>query len=536
MSIKGTSGGDGAAAWGIGRRLSGDLGCRQVRSALAAALLLMNIAGLAGAQAKPEGTMTWGLHFNIAPTFFDPAEASGLATPFMFLYALHDALIKPMPAGLLTPSLAESWTESPDGLVYDFKLREGVTFHNGQPLAASDVEFSFKRYRGASRKVFEEKVEAVEALDPHRVRFRLREPWPDFLLFLGTPATGAGLVVPQQYLEQVGNDGFKQHPIGAGPYKFVSHNPGVDLVLEANETYWRKMPHIKRLVLKGIPDPTTRLVALKKGEIDISYAMNGEIGRALQADPQLTTRVVSIPTTYWLEFSGKWDPKSPWHDRGVRLAASYAIDRQAIMESETLGFGKLTGNIVPSNLPYALPLEPLPHDPAKAKQLLKEAGYANGFDAGDITPFPPATPQAEAVANDLGAVGIKLRVRTMERPTMITAWRGKTLQGVILALSGALSSAAARLENYVVSWGEFAYGGSPDLDALFHKQARELDRQRREELLHEMQRLVHDRVMFVPIYESAGITGIGPRVAESGLGLITPYQWSGPYEDVRLKP
>jgi ABC-type transport system substrate-binding protein len=308
----------------------------------------MNIVGMAGAQPKPEGTMTWGLHFTIAPTFFDPAEASGLATPFMFLYALHDALIKPMPAGLLTPSLAEAWTESPDGLVYDFKLREGVTFHNGQRLAASDVVFSFKRYRGASKKVFEEKVEAVEALDPHRVRVRLREPWPDFLLFLGTPATGAGLVVPQKYLEQVGN--------------------------------------------------------------------------------------------------------------------------------------------------------------------------------------------AEAVANDLGAVGIKLRVRTMERPTMITAWRAKTLQGAILAISGALSSAAARLENYVASWGEFAYGGSPDLDALFHKQARELDRQRREELLHEMQRLVHDRVMFVPIHESTGITGIGPRVAESGLGLITPYQWSGPYEDVRRNP
>ena len=305
---------------------------------------------------------------------------------------------------------------------------------------------------------------------------------------------------------------------GAGPYKFVSHNPGVDLVLEANETYWRKTPHVKCLVFKGIPDSTTRLVALKKGEIDISSAMNGEIGRALQADPQLTTRVVSIPTTYWLEFSGKWDPKSPWHDQRVWLAANYAIDRQAIMESETLGFGTLTGSIVPRNLPHALPLEPLPYGPARARQLLKEAGYANGFDAGAITPFPPATPQAEAVANDLGAVGIKLRVRTMERPTMITAWRAKTFQGVVLAISGALSSAAAGMENYVVSWGEFAYGGSPDLDALFHKQARDLDRQRREELLHEMQRLVHDRVMFVPIYESAGITGIGPRVAESGPG------------------
>ena len=218
------------------------------------------------------------------------------------------------------------------------------------------------------------------------------------------------------------------------------------------------------------------------------------------------------------------------------LAANYAIDRQAIIEAETLGFGELTGSIVPRKLPYALALEAWPYDPVKAKELLREAGYPNGFDAGDITPFPPATPQAEAVANDLGAVRIKLRLRTMERPTMIAAWHAKTLQGVILALSEALSSGGARLENYVASWGEFAYGGYPDLDELFHKQARAINPSRREELLHELQRLVHERVMFVPVYESAGLTGVGPRVAEPALGLISPYQWSGPYEEVRLKP
>jgi peptide/nickel transport system substrate-binding protein len=476
-------GGSGRTArrW-MSRRLAWHRGNRAPTLVLLVLTSLILI-GVGHTQGMPEGTMTWGLHFSIAPSFFDPAETTGLATPFLFLYALHDALLKPMPEGLLTPCLAESWTQSPDGLVYEFKLRQGVTFHNGDPLTAADVVFSFQRYKGAGKTVYQEKVAAVEALNAHRVRFQLREPWPDFLLFLGTPATGAGLIVPQKYLEQVGDDGFKRHPIGAGPYKFVSHTPGVDLVLEAHEAYWRKTPQVKRL-----------------------------------------------------EFPGKWDPKSPWHDRRVRLAANYAIDRQAIIEAETLGYAQLTGSIVPRKLPYALALEPYPYDPAKAKQLLQEAGYPNGFDAGDITPFPPASPQAEAVANDLGAVGIKLRLRTMERPTMIAAWHAKTLQGVILALNGALSSAGARLENYVASWGEFAYGGYPDLDELFQKQGRELNPSRREELLHELQRLVHERVMFVPIYESAGLTGVGPRVAESALGLISPYQWSGPYEEVRLKP
>jgi peptide/nickel transport system substrate-binding protein len=139
------------------------------------------------------------------------------------------------------------------------------------------------------------------------------------------------------------------------------------------------------------------------------------------------------------------------------------------------------------------------------------------------------------VASYLGAVGIKMRVRTMERPAMFAAWRAKTLQGIILAASGAMGSAATRLENYVVSWGEFAYGGEPDLDALYQKQARERDPKRREDMLYELQRLVHERALFVPIYEIAGLNGIGPRVAESGLGLIPTYNWSGPYEEVRLK-
>jgi peptide/nickel transport system substrate-binding protein len=501
-------------------------------------MALLGCLGLsmaASAQVKPEGTLTWALHFSLAPTYFDPAETMGIATPFKSLYALHDALVKSMAQGRLTPSLAETWTESPDGLVYEFALRRGLTFHNGDALTAADVVYSFQRYRGAGAKLYKDKVQAVEVVDPQRVRFRLREPWPDFLIFIGTPATGAGWIVPKTYIEQVGDDGFKKHPIGAGPYKFVSHAPGVELVVEANETYWRKVPHVKRLVFKSVPEPTTRLAMLKKGEADVAYTFPGELAEEVRRDPQLTLKVTYPPTPFWLDFTGKWDTKSPWHDQRVRLAATYAIDRQAINEAETLGFSRLTGSIVPHTFPYALALEPPPYDPGKAMQLLKEAGYADGFDAGDIIPVPPWTAMAEAVASYLGAIGIRVRVRSMERPAMFAAWRGKTLQGVILAASGAIGSASTRLENYVVSWGEYASGGYPDLDELFHRQARERDPKRREALLRDLQRLVQERVMFVPIYEIAGLNGVGPRVEESGLGLIPTYNWSGPYEDVRLK-
>src|SRR5262249_6839767 len=151
------------------------------------------------------------------------------------------------------PCLAESWSASEDGLSYDFVLRRGVKFHNGEPVTAEDVKFSFERYRGAARELMKDSVAAIETPDPTRVRFKLKKPWPDFLTFYSS-ASGAGWIVPKKYVEQVGEDGFKNAPIGAGPYKFVSFKPGVELVLEAFEGYWRKTPSVKRLVMKVIPD------------------------------------------------------------------------------------------------------------------------------------------------------------------------------------------------------------------------------------------------------------------------------------------
>ena len=158
------------------------------------------------------------------------------------LFALHDALVKPMPGKRMAPSLAESWTESPDKLIYEFKLRKGLKFHNGDPFTAEDVVFSFKRAKGAQLK---EKVKEVVAVDPYTVRFVLHEPWPDFMTFYGTFGSAAGWIIPKNYFEKVGPDGFKKHPIGLGPYKFVSMKPGIELVMEANENYWRKVPSVK---------------------------------------------------------------------------------------------------------------------------------------------------------------------------------------------------------------------------------------------------------------------------------------------------
>src|SRR5262249_46228224 len=228
------------------------------RSHLVALALVFVIAGatlpgsleVAGAQSKPEGEMRWALYVTIAPAWFDPAEVVGVLTPFWVLYAMHDALVKPMPGNPLAPSLGESWTVGPDQRTYEFKLRQGLKFHNGDPFTADDVKFSFQRAKGA--KLLQDKVQDVVIVDPPRVRFVLHEPWADFMTFYGTFATSAAWIAPKKYMEQVGVDGFKKVPVGLGPYKFVSHTPGVELVMEAFEGYWRKMPSVKRRVYKGV--------------------------------------------------------------------------------------------------------------------------------------------------------------------------------------------------------------------------------------------------------------------------------------------
>jgi peptide/nickel transport system substrate-binding protein len=498
------------------------------------ALVLLLVA--APAVAAPEGELTWAVHISLAPTWFDPAETPSVITPFMMLYAMHDALVKPMPGHPLAPSLAESWSLSKDGLAYEFVLRKGVKFHNGDPLGAEDVKFSLERYKGGAAATFKARVAGVDVVDPQRVRIRLKQPWPDFMTFYGSPATGAGWIVPKKYVEKVGDDGFKRHPVGAGPYRFVSFQPGVELVLEANESYWRKTPSVKRLIFRSVPDDTTRLAMLKRGEADIAYSLRGPLGEEVRRTPGLTLKA-AIPTfTEWLVFVEQWDPKSPWADRRVRLAANLAIDRKVLNDSEYLGFARVSSSIIPHEFQFYWPAPAYPHDGKRAKALLAEAGYPNGFDAGDLSTDAVYAATGEAVINDFRAVGIRARLRPLERAAFYKADQEKSFKNLVRPGSAAGGNAATRIEAFVVTGGIRAYGGYPDIDGLFREQAVEVDPKKREVLLHRIQQLMHERVMFAPILEPAFLSGVGARVEESGIGLISGMPFSLPYEELRLKP
>jgi peptide/nickel transport system substrate-binding protein len=506
---------------------------RHIAWLLVAAALTLGVQEVA-AQPTPAGEAVVAWHVTLAPAWFDPSTAPPQITPFGLLYAIHDAMLRPLPGQKMGNSLAESWKESPDGLVYEFKLRRGLKFHNGDPLTTEDVKFSFERYKGAGAKQLQERVRQVEIVDPLVVRFHLKEPWPDFLTFYGTSATAAGIVVPKKYLTQVGDEGFRKHPIGVGPYKFVSQKPGIEVVLEANPGYWRHAPHVKRLVMKSVPEGTTRATMLKTNEADIGVALDGEDAASVKRDPRLQLIPSRHASIYWIEFPDQWDPKSPWHDKRLRLAVNHALNRQAINEAACLGLCPPAGVIVPRVMDFALQAPVTPYDPQKAKQLLAEAGYPNGLDAGDFVPIPPFFATSEAAVNFLNAAGIRVKMRPVERATFYGQWQQKKLKGLFMTAVGNAGNAASRVEAFIYSKGSHAYGGYPDIDDLFLQQARERDIRKRSELLHKIQQLTVDRVMFAPIMDLRALMGVGARVADhtiNSLALVPFPSW----EDMKLK-
>ncbi len=488
-----------------------------------------------GHAAAPKGQLTVGVHVSLTPAWFDPAESTGLITPFLVFYALHDGMVKSMPGQLQAPSLAKSWSVTPDGLTYDFELRAGALFHNGDPVTSEDVKFSLLRYHGSDNSLLKQRVEAIETPDPLHVRIVLKQPWPDFLTFYAG-ATGAGWIVPAKYVTRVGDAGFKKEPVGAGPYKFVSYTPGTELVLEAFEGYWRGVPAVKRLVLKVIPDEATRLIALKRGEIDIAYSIRGESAKALRDTPGLSLKAAVVQGTFCVYFADQWDTRSPWHDERVRRAVSLAIDRATINEVLTLGYSRVTGNPIVPDMYEFYWQPPMPvYDPAQARQLLAAAGHPNGFNGGLYFCDSSYSNIGEVVLNNLREVGIRMTLRPIERAAFVKGYVDKTYKNLIQAGPGAFGNAATRLESFVTKNGPFAYGSHADMDALFVQQAGETDRAKREAMLHQMQKMMHERTMFAPIWQLAFLNGVGPRVGESGFGRIPGFPYTAPYEDMTMK-
>src|SRR5215813_3380737 len=282
-------------------------------------------------------------------------------------------------------------------------------------------------------------------------------------------------------------------------------------------------------------DSRRGLAALKRGEVDLAYSIRGELAEELRRTPGLTLKPVLINSPFWIYFADQWDPKSPWSDARVRKAVTLALDREGINQALTLGYSLLTGSIVPKDYEFYWQPPKIPYDPAAARQLLAEAGFRGGFNGGEYYCDASYANLAEAALNSLAEVGIRLKLRPIERAAFTKEYGEKKYRNIIQGGSGAFGNAATRMETFVVKGGTYVYGSYPDIDDLFAEQAAETDGAKRTAILQRMQQLVHERTVYAPLWQLAFLNGQGPRIEDSALGLISGHPYSAPYEDVRLK-
>src|SRR6266851_5619448 len=419
-------------------------------------LLLCTLAA-SSAEAKPEGTLT------VAVATFGNERW----LPHLYVGA-EDIVLKPLwenllnrdAKGALIPMLAERWEVLDGGRTWRFHLRKGVRFHDGSELTAEDVKFTFASIarEGSANALAGEfrLIKSMEVENPHTISVRFEKPFVTF----GNRVThglfsSTAYIQSKKHVEGAGEDGAERHPIGTGPWKFVEHVRGDRIAYEAVEGHWRATPHWKRLVFIKVPEPSTRMAMLRAGSADV-IEVGGEYVAELK---KAGVRTLVMPNVSWVYIilGGQWptkatyDPKVPWalpdaeRARKVRLALNLAVDKQAIMQRVLGGLGTVLGSWLtyPTD-PWATEalMQPYPYDPAKAKALLAEAGYPNGFEMTmNLTAWPGRgylPDVGEAVATYWEKVGLKVKRRPVDRAVFAADFRARAYSGVTLAYAAPL--------------------------------------------------------------------------------------------------
>ncbi len=441
------------------------------------------------ARSAPKGTLTVAMHFALDPGWLDPLEHITAVTMQMYDYIVHDAMIKPMPYGFVTYGLAEHAELSADFRRAAFRLRPGLKFHDGQPLTTADVKWTYENFKGAYAKLFHDKLEHIQIVDDRTIVFHFKEPFIDFMDLYNGGVSGIGWIVPRNYYEKAGRDGFKAKPVGAGPYKLVSQQAGVQMTFEAFEGYWRRTPATKTIVVKGVRDLTARMAGLQTGELDLAFGMTGKLLPRVMSDPNLRWDP-NYTGPWWLMFPGYNEPGSPFRDKRVRQAVSLAINRPFLIKQETQGIGKPTGNWISAENRDALQGQEAPaleFNLEKAKQVMAQAGFAEGFEV-EYTPFPPYFDMGERIMTDLRAIGIRGRMQTLEGPAFRAKVGGgrKSYPGnrnIVQNIDPRAGGAKANIAVYAVCDSPSSFICDPQIEALWKKHQASLDLGERERLV-----------------------------------------------------
>jgi peptide/nickel transport system substrate-binding protein len=358
----------------------------------------------------PGGSLT--VAQGVEPPGLDPTTATSAAIPRVVYSNIFEGLVKIDRDGQIAPALAEKYTMTRDGKEYTFLLKRGVTFHDGKAFDAEDVKFTFSRLQdpkaGIAHPEYYTDIESVQAVDSHTVKIKLKAVNSLFLFNLARPDS---IIVNRQAVDKL-----KTSPIGTGPFKFAEWARGNHITLTKFDGYHRKgLPYLDKVTFKFIGDPSAQIASLKAGDIDvIGYDVSPENARLLEKDPKY--KVLDGNTTNKVILSTN-NSRKPFTDVRVRRAMAYAIDRTAIIKGAMSGYGVPIGSHMEPGNPYHIDLlSAYPYNPEKARQLLKEAGYPNGFDAVIKLPdrFAYARRTGEIITDMLAQVGIRLKIEVIE--------------------------------------------------------------------------------------------------------------------------
>jgi peptide/nickel transport system substrate-binding protein len=431
----------------------------------------------------------------------------------MLLLQFTEGLTRQNPQGELEPALAESW-RAIDDTTWEFNLRQGVKFHNGEPFNAQALKFTFERAmdpdRGwpYSRSSRIGPVTSIEVIDDYTVRIKTSRPYP--LLPFGTYPI---VMEPPGYIQEVGNEVQWQKPIGLGPFKVVEWDPERHLILEANPDYWDGRPKVDRVVIRTIPDPSTRVSALQAGEVDIIDQVPIDLVDLVDSG---NTKVMSAKTVIALAIDHNLLEEGPLLNLKVRQAIDYAIDREVIAEGILKGYAPiLDGQIITKGaFGYHPDLKAAPYDPEMAKRLLAEAGYADGLKLELSCPVAKYMAGREiclAVGEQLKEVGIDVDVKLMEYAVWSEQRVKRTLKDMHLIGWYNLGDAEFALIWYSTPSGR-TYWENEGFDEVFAKARSEMNPTEREKLLHQAMEIMHDEVPAAFLFQIPAIYGVSKDV------------------------
>lgn len=463
----------------------------------------------AGSSIKQGGSFTYGI--TTEPTNLDPFLANSADTR-LILFNIFEGLVKPDKDGNLKPAVAEGYTTSPDSLVYTFKVRNGLKFHNGNAVTADDVKFSLETAGGLNGgKALVpglDNIQSIEAADASTVKINLKKPDTDFLPYL------TSAIVPKGYSDQ------SKHPIGTGPFSFESYTPQQTLVLKKNPNYWQKdLPHLDQVTFKFKADSNALLLDLQAGSVDgasVDYSKAQQLGGNFNI-VQANSNAVQL-----LALNNE---AKPLNDLKVRQALSYAVDPDEIINTVTFGKGTRVGTPVIPGLKATFDstlTNAYKKDVAKAKQLLSEAGYDKGFNLSITVPsnYQVHVDTAQVIVNQLKAIGVTATIKQVDWGTWLSqVYTGRQYEATIISVDGTNLSPKSFLERYnSESKSNFVNFKNPAFDEGYKKAGNETDANKRIELYKQTQQILSKNAASVYIQDIASF-----GVLKKGLAGYTPY-------------